>query len=290
MHKVSQSLAGRCAVLHLLPFGHGELVSRNPCPLEKLGRPLDADRSALSEDLFNLMFKGFYPRIHDKKLDAQDWLANYTQTYLERDVRDILQVGDIETFGRFLRLCAGRNGQLLNLSSLGVDCGITHTTARRWMSILESSFLIYLLRPHHRNYNKRLIKSPKLYFIDTGLLCYLLRIRSADDLQNHPSRGAIFESFIVSELLKNYIHHGLQPDMYFWRDSVGHEVDVILEFGERLVPLEIKSGETVADDYPDGLNYWKAISGNDRQNGSLIYAGKNSFTKSGIAYYSWQML
>lgn len=155
-------------MLHLLPFSLSELHERPPLPVNTIGRELPDKNRALDEDLSLVMLNGFYPRIHDKHLDPNNWLGNYFQTYIERDVRDIVNVGDLETFGRFVRLCAGRNGQLLNLSSLANDCGITHTTSKRWISILEASFIVFLLRPHYKNFSKRLIKSPKLYFLDTG--------------------------------------------------------------------------------------------------------------------------
>jgi len=240
LKSIGQTLAGRCAIFHLLPFSLDELTGRTPLLVEKLGQLPAGNRRPPEAELLQLLFNGFYPRIHDKKLISQDWLRNYYQTYLERDVRDILNVGDLESFRRFVGLCAGRNGQLLNLSSLASDCGITHTTARRWLSVLEASFLVALLRPHHRNYSKRLIKSPKLYFLDTGLLCYLLRIRDPGDLLVHSSRGAIFESFVVAEFLKRAYHNGKDPDIFFWRDAAGHEVDVIIDLGKKVIPLEIK--------------------------------------------------
>ncbi len=177
MSQISQTLAGRCAILHLLPLSASELASRAPLSISSIGLP-PISRQPRPDDLFEMLFQGFYPRIHDKRLDSQEWLRNYCQTYLERDVREMVNVGDIETFSRFLRLCAGRSGQLLNLASLAGDCGISHTTARRWLSILEASFIVMLLRPHHRNFNKRLVKTPKLYFLDSGLLCNLLRMQT----------------------------------------------------------------------------------------------------------------
>ncbi len=204
MERISQSLAGRCAVLHLLPFTRSELTGRKGIDISRLGKSVPAGGSTSEDDLFDVLFTGSYPRIHDKKLPAQDWLANYYLTYLERDVRQLLNVGDIEAFGHFVRLCAGRCGQLLNLSSLAADGGISVTTAKRWLSLLETSFILSLLRPHHRSFNKRLVKSPKLYFLDSGLLCYLLRIQSPEQLTTHAARGAVFESWVVSELLKNY--------------------------------------------------------------------------------------
>ncbi len=287
---ISQSLAGRSAVLHLLPFSLSELEGRKPLNLSAIGIELPKERRPAKAKIIDVMFRGFYPRIHDKGLAPQDWLRNYYQTYIKRDVRDIVNVGDIEAFGRFVRLCAGRNGQLLNLSSMANDCGITHTTARRWLSVLEASFLIFLLRPHHRNFNKRLTKSPKLYFFDSGLLCYLLRIQSSDELHSHASRGSVFESFVLSELFKNYLHRAEEARLYFWRDSGGHEVDVLIDQGRKLVPIEIKSAQTVASDFFDGIEYWRKLAGRKASPGALFYGGDKSFRRAGVAVYSWSCL
>ncbi len=287
LEKVSQSLAGRCAILHLLPFSLSELEGRKAFAAARLGRTVPRARKQPSRDLMEVMFRGFYPRIHDRGLEPRQWLRDYYQTYVQRDVRTILNVGDLETFGRFVRLCAGRNGQLLNLSSLGADCGITHTTARRWISILEASFLIHLLRPHYRNFSKRMTKSPKLHFLDTGLLCYLLGIRSPEEIHNHASRGVIFESLIVSELLKNRLHAGEESDLYFWRDATGHEVDLLLDLGRDLIPMEIKSGMTVAADYFKGLEYWRKLSGRAEAPGVLVYGGDRAYRRQGFVVHPW---
>jgi hypothetical protein len=201
----------------------------------------------------------------------------------------LVNVGDLETFGRFIRLCAGRNGQLLNLSALGADCGVTHATAHRWLSVLEASFLVLLLRPYHGNFNKRLVKSPKLYFLDSGLLCALLRIRSAKDLRTHAARGAVFETFVISELLKNEYHQGAEPDLYFWRDSAGHEIDLVLEQGQELTAVEIKSGETIAGDFFKGLEFWRALPGQEHAPAALVYGGADSYLRKGFAVYSWNL-
>lgn len=287
LKKISQSLAGRCAILHLLPFSLTELMGWPDVSLDEFGKKIPQKRESPPIDVLQCLFTGFYPRIHDKKLVPQEWLKNYSQTYLERDVREIINVGDLEVFRRFMGLCAGRSGQLLNLSSLAADCGITHTTARRWVSILVTSFIITLLPPHHQNFNKRLVKASKLYFLDTGLLCYLMRIRKPEELMLHSSRGAIFESFVVSELCKKAIHSGLEPDIYFWRDSAGHEVDVIIDRGLELIPLEIKSGKTVAKDFFKGLRYWQDLSGIKDGPSALIYAGDRSLRQKGTSIYSW---
>jgi len=287
MKNISQTLAGRCAVFHLLPFSLNELRQLSHPPLEDMGQEILSIPEPKNTNLFDLLFSGFYPRIHDKKLDAQEWLKNYTQTYMERDVRDLINIGDLEAFRRFMGLCAGRAGQLLNLSSLASDCGITHTTAKRWLSVLETGFIITLLRPHFQNFNKRLVKSPKLYFLDTGILCYLLRIRSPEDLLLHASRGAIFENYVVAELLKRRLHDGLDPDLYFWRDSAGHELDIIIDLGNQLIPVEVKSAQTIAKDFFKGLNYWKALAKNPSAPSALVYAGKRSLFQKNTAVYSW---
>ncbi len=304
LRSISQSLAGRTAVLHLLPLSLAELRRRPPFPLERLGRglleapetpktpeapePAAGGESAL--DLWETLFRGFYPRIHDRGLPPEVWLADYVRTYVERDVRELLNVVDLESFGRFLRLAAGRSGQLLNLTSLANDCGVTHTTARRWLSILEASFLIALLRPHHANFGKRLIKTPKLYFLDTGLLCYLLRLRSPEELRFHAARGPLFESLVVADLIKTSLHQGREPDLYFWRDSTGHEIDVLLDQGAALVPLEIKSGETVTADFFAGLTWFRNLAGAAGTPAALVYAGARTFEQQGVKVYSWQVL
>jgi len=290
LRSISQSLAGRSAILHLLPLSLGELQAREPFPLEKLGHELPERRPAHPSDVMDVLLRGFYPRIHDKDLDPSTWYSGYYQTYVERDVREIVNVGDLESFGRFVRLCAGRTGQLLNLSSLASDCGITHTTAGRWISILEASFLVFLLRPYHTNFGKRLIKSPKLYFLDTGLLCYLLRIHSPEDLRLHGSRGPIFESFVVSELLKNFLHRGQEPDLYFWRDSTGHEIDALIDQGDARVAIEVKSAQTVASDFFAGIDFWRNLVGDPEAPAALIYGGDRSYQRRGVSVLSWSVL
>lgn len=287
LQSISQSLAGRCAVLHLLPFSLAELLARSPASLDRFGAETRSASGPPGQSLWELLFSGMYPRIHDKHLSPRDWLAAYYQTYLERDVRSVLNVGDLEAFGRFVRLCAGHNGQLLNLSSIASDCGITHTSAKRWISVLEASFLIVLLRPYHQNFGKRLIKSPKLYFLDTGLLCFLLGLRRPEDLHVHAARGPIFESFVVSELCKNFLHRGEIPSLYFWRDSAGHEVDVLIDLGNRLIPVEIKSAQTVAVDFFAGLDYWRRLSGRENSPAAMVYAGDSQFRRHGVAVHPW---
>jgi Predicted ATPase (AAA+ superfamily) len=232
---VAQSLAGRAAMMELLPFSRAEL---------RAGR-------LARDDLFHVLWAGGYPAIHHRKIPPVEWLASYVATYVERDVRQLLNVSDLLTFQTFLRLCAGRTGQLLNLSSLGSDAGITHNTARSWLSVLEASYICFRLSPYFRNIGKRLVKTPKLHFHDSGLVCYLLGIRSPDELRHHPLRGAIFESWVLSEIVKVHMHSGAIPNVTFFRDSHGLEADAVAQAGQRALLVEAKSGETVS---ADGFN------------------------------------
>ena len=263
MRSVSQTLAGRCGILNLLPFSRAELEGRAQ------GEPtspaaLFADRKT-GLDLWQTLRTGFYPRIHDRGIPPEVWLADYLQTYIERDVRSLANVGDLEAFTRFLALCAGRAAQLLNYSSLASDCGVSVDTARRWVSVLKASFILFLLTPHHLNFNKRLVKSPKLYFFDTGLLCQLLGIREAGQIITHPLRGAIFENYVVAEVAKAYLHHRRTPPLFFWRDRTGHEIDLLIDEAGKLFPVEIKSSQTVSGDMLDGLKWWLNLAGQPAQ-------------------------
>jgi predicted AAA+ superfamily ATPase len=288
MRSISESLAGRSAILHLLPFSLSELYRRPALDWEDLNSP-STDRPRPATDLPTTLFTGFYPRIHNERLPADQWLGSYIQTYIERDVRLLENVGDLHAFASFVRLCAGRAGQLLNFSSLASDAGISHTTARRWFSLLQTSFIVTSLQPHYRNFSKRLVKTPKLYFLDTGLLCHLLRIRNPADLQDHPLRGAIFENFVVAEALKNQMNRGLEPNLSFWRDNTGHEIDLLLEFGPNLLPVEAKSGATLASDSADALRYWMRLASHTGF-AAIVYGGDETYTRSGITCLSWSML
>jgi predicted AAA+ superfamily ATPase len=237
-----------------------------------------------------MLLKGFYPRIYDKGLDAHEWLSGYYQTYIERDVRSVINVGDLETFGRFIRLCAGRNGQIINYSSLAGDCGISNMSVKRWLSVLQASFIIAQVRPHYENFSKRLIKSPKLYFLDTGLLTYLLGIRKKDDLYIHALRGAVFESFVFSELYKSYSHHGMIPQIYFWHDTKGHEVDFILERSAKLLPIEVKSGATLVSDSFKGLKYYRRLAADKCEMPVLVYGGDDSYIRNDMQVLSWRVM
>ena len=286
MAKVSQTLAGRTAITYLLPFSIAELTKRKPLS----PYAFDLQPETKKQPLFNLaaiLYQGFYPRIHDKGLDAHDWLSAYYRTYVERDVRDIINIGNLNAFQAFVRLCAGRTGQLLNLSSLASDCGISHTTARQWLSVLQAGFIVYLLQPHYANFSKRIIKSPKLYFLDSGLLCYLLRIRQPEDIVTHALKGSIFESFIVSEVYKAFSHIGEIPPLYYWRDRTGHEVDLVIDTGKKLIPVEIKSGETIADSFFNGLRYYMSLKGNISETGVVVYGGDKSYKRDKFVVRTW---
>ncbi len=268
---ITQSLAGRAALITLLPLTYSELQG--------------ADKA--STDLDKTLFDGAFPPIFDRDLEPHPWYGNYVRTYLERDVRQLIKVQDLGTFQRFLKLCAARTGQLLNLSSLANDCGITHNTAKAWISVLEASYIVHLLPPHHRNFSKRLVKTPKLYFLDTGLASWLLGIQSTDQLAIHSQRGALFETWVVSELLKARYNAGEVSNLYFWRDRSGHEVDLLVDLGTRLSPLEIKSGQTINRDYFKGLDFWQNLAGEYAGQPWLIYGGDSKQTRSGVNILPW---
>ncbi|MBR4518815.1 MAG: ATP-binding protein [Victivallales bacterium] len=281
---ISQSLAGRCSTLKLLPMSFRELNRKPNHDIFGIGNETP-DMPDAPRNPFDQVFRGGYPPIYDRGVKPTNWYAQYTQSYLERDVRQLVNVGDLDTFERFLRLTAGRSGQILNMDSLANDVGVSPVTVKRWISLLCASYVVFLLKPHSRNFNKRLIKTPKLYFYDTGLLCYLLGIRSVKNLELHSQRGAIFETYIISELCKSCFNAGEEPPLYYWRDSQGHEVDLLIEDGEELYPIEIKSGQTVSGNMMSGLDYWCKLDGTD--SGMLIYGGSDNYTRSGIQVRSW---
>jgi hypothetical protein len=270
--QISQTLAGRIAIETLLPLSIEELAL--------------ADR--LPKPVFSLAHQGFYPPIYARKLDAQDWYKNYIQTYVERDVRQVRNVSDLALFQKFIKLCAGRIGQLLNLTSLSDDCGVSVNTIRSWISILEASYILFLLPPHHKNFSKRLIKSPKLYFYDTGLACHLLGIETPNMLVQHYLRGGIFESMILSNLYKRRFNQGKTPNLFFWRDKSGLEVDCIIEKGDRLVPVEIKSGQTASSDFFTSLEIYCRLASLPPSSGFVIYAGDEEQKRSSGYLLSWR--
>lgn len=271
MEKISQTLAGRTAVLHLLPFSLAEL------------KP-DAER------LESVIFQGQYPRIYDRDMAPTDFYPAYIQTYIERDVRLLKNIGDYNAFIQFTRLCAGRVGQLLNYASLASDAGISPNTARSWLSILESSFILYRLLPYYRNFNKRLVKSSKLYFYDTGVACSLLGIRDADQINLHYLKGALFENLVINEFIKRSFHRGENRQPFFWQDSHGKEIDCLLVDGEEITPVEIKAGKTMSISYFDNLKYWRALADLPEDQGFVVYGGDQSMQTSTGAFISWRHL
>jgi predicted AAA+ superfamily ATPase len=255
MDRVSQSLAGRTAILKLLPFSMHELKDNVP-------RTTDG-----------LLVKGFYPAVYAGKMESLKFYRNYYETYLQRDVRQLIHVRDLNLFDKFIRLCAGRIGNVLNLSSLANDAGLSVTTIRQWLSVLEASFVLMLLPPFYDNISKRLIKSPKIYFYDTGLAVYLLGIMNADQMSHDPLRGAVFENMVIMEIMKQRFNEGLDPSMFFFRDSHHMEVDLILRMGNRLIPVEIKSSGTYHPDFLKGLNYFEKLFRKRVSESWLIYDG-----------------
>lgn len=274
MSNITQTLAGRVGLIQLLPFSLQEL--------QAVEAPIT--------NLDDVLWRGMYPPIYDRNLAPEKWFANYVMTYIERDVRQVVEVQNLSLFQRFIKMCAARVGQLLNMSSLAIDCGVSHNTIRSWLSVLEAGYVVFLLQPHHQNFGKRLVKTPKLYFHDTGLAAFLLGIRDAEHLSIHSARGALFENFVVSELIKHRYNQGLPSNLYFWRNNTGDEVDVVIEQGEKLLPLEIKSGQTFNADFLTGINKWMKIAGNVALTPQLVYGGSEQMTRNGVEVRSWKQI
>ena len=273
---IAQSLAGRCGILVLLPPSLEELSAFPSAPA----------------DLFPLLWQGAYPRIYDRGIPASQWLADYTATYVQRDVRQVINVGDLQAFSGFLKLCAGRTAQEINLSKLGSDAGVSHNTARSWLSVMETSYIIHRLPAWHTNIRKQVVKAPKLHFFDSGLVCYLLGIREPEQFRLHPLRGAIFESWVVSEIYKSSVHSGLQPSLFHYREARGPEIDLLIEHGEELELVEIKSGATTSSDFFKNLKRFS-----DRMKGAgkkrpirshVVYGGDDSQQRSDAQVLSWR--
>jgi uncharacterized protein len=263
---ISQSLAGRIAYLYLLPFTIEEAGSSN--------------------NIDNVLHKGLYPPIYDQNIEPSKWHANYIRTYVERDVRQIKNISNLNVFEKFLRLCAGRVGQLLNMNSLAIEAGVDGKTIASWINVLESSFIIYRLQPHHASFNKRVVKMPKLYFYDTGLACSLLGISSPSQLSTHYAKGSLFENFVITELVKFRYNRGDNHNLFFWRDNIGHEVDLLVETPKGLFPIEIKAGSTIRDNFFEGVEYWNKLAGNTR--GVVVYTGDSKQERSsGISILPW---
>jgi predicted AAA+ superfamily ATPase len=272
LQSVSQSLAGRTSVRHLLPFSYAELLHSEHIP----------------SNLEATMFYGGYPPALEYKEDARAWFDSYIQTYIERDVRLIRNVNDLGTFRRFLRLCAGRAGQLLDQSGIGNDAGVSHNTVRDWINVLEAGFIAFRLEPYFNNFSKRIIKSPKLYFYDTGILCRLLEIRSPEELTAHPFRGAVFENWCIVEALKRIYSGGDAPSVYFWRDQV-IEVDMLLKLkSNKLHAIECKSAATPDVSFIDSALTFKSIAKGIDVDASVVYGGDQTQNRSQGNFIGWQ--
>jgi len=256
---ISQSLAGRVAYLNLLPLSIEEIN----------------DKESTSNQL---LFKGGYPALHSENIHPSKWFANYIRTYVERDVRLIKNISDLVTFERFLRLCAGRIGQLLNMSSLAVEVGVDVKTISSWISVLETSFVLFRLQPFHKNFNKRIVKMPKIYFYDTGLAVNLLGIENVNQLDLHPFRGSLFENMIILDFLKRRYNSAETNNLFFWRDNVGNEIDLLITQGINQIPIEIKSGQTVTSDYLKGIHFWNKMT--KSEGGFVVYGGNSTQKRS----------
>ena len=268
---ISQSLAGRVGYLNLLPFSVKELLLENLLP--------ETDEE--------VMVNGFYPPIYDQRISSLDWVPNYIKTYIEGDVRQIKNVSDLLIFEKFMSVLAGRTSQELNLTSISNEVGVDLKTVQSWIGILESSFIIYLLKPHFQNYNKTIVKRPKVYFYDTGLVCSFLRISTISQLENHPLKGAIFETMVVIEMVKKYTNQGINPPLFYWRDKTGHEIDLIIDKGNLLTPIEIKSSKTINSDFFKNLKYWNHLSKMNKA--VLIYSGIQEQNRSdGTLITNWK--
>jgi uncharacterized protein len=275
MESISQSLAGRVAVIKLLPFSNHEL----------------SDTNFSVQSLEERLFTGTYPRIYDQHIDPNDFYPGYIQTYVERDLRQLKSIHDLDLFSRFIRLCAARIGQLINFSSLASDCGISHFTAQSWLSLLHTSYILYLLPPHFDNFSKRLVKMPKLYFYDTGLVSHLLGIKESGQLLTHSMRGPLFENMVINEWLKHFINQGMEAPAYFWRDKTGHEVDLLLDLPEKRLLIEIKSAQTYHPDFRKNLDFYNKISGGRQScHQMVVYAGNYDQRGDSFSLTTWQNL
>jgi predicted AAA+ superfamily ATPase len=272
-HSISQSLAGRTALIKLLPFNLTELQSSEKLP------PLD-----------NLLFQGFYPRIYDEHLEPHSFYMNYFETYVQRDLRQLSQIENLYIFDKFVRLLATRTGQLLNYNSLANDIGVSQPTIRKWISLLEASYIVFIMPPFFRNIGKRLIKTPKIYFYDVGLATYLLDIENIKQLRTHPLRGNLFENFVIMEFLKARFNDAKTSNLYFYRDRTGNEIDLVLQKALSLIPVEVKSAETLNIEFSRGLLSFKKIFGPEIEKSFVIYSGKEQHIQKGITFLPWQKL
>ncbi len=272
LESVSQSLAGRVALLFLYPFTMTELAPHFPLPEEP-----DA-----------LMLAGSYPPVYDRRIPAGEFFDNYVATYVERDVRAVRGVGDLARFRRFMQLCAGRIGQLLNVHGLANEAGVDHKTAEAWLSVLEAGHVVFRLQPYYRSFSKRVVKQRKLYFFDTGLVAALLGVRDERLLSRSWLRGVLFENLVIAEYAKGVYHRGRRPRIYFWRDHTGNEVDLLVEDGERIAAVEIKGGSTITRDMLKGITTFQRVSGIDPAACYLVCGGRQSVWRPEAHVLSWR--
>lgn len=269
--QISQTLAGRTMIFQLMPFQREEIPKKHQC-----------------KTMDETLFYGSYPRIYDEKLNPTEWLGSYYQTYVEKDVRDTVNITNLSQFNQYIRLLAGRVGQVISFSSLGSDAGITQPTATSWFSALESSYVCFKLEPHFKNFKKRITKAPKTYFYDTGLLCYLLRIKSPEQLRYHPLKGQIFENWVISEYMKHYYNQGNEAPLYFWRDQHGHEVDLVIDESTHLDLIEIKSGATFQKEFLKNINWLNKLQ--NRSQATCIYGGYKTIKIQDTTIKPWNIL
>lgn len=271
MEQISQSLAGRVGISKLLPFSMNEIRE-------------------YSKDLNELLYSGMYPRIYDQHIRPETFYKNYISTYVEKDVRQIKNITNLDDFMKFVRILAGRTGQELNLSAISEECGISHNTVKEWISILEASFIIYRIRPYHKNFKKRIVKNPKIYFSDTGLVCNLLGIRKIDEIDYHFLKGNIFETFVVNEFMKYNYNYGEKLQLFFWRDNHQKEMDLIVDLGTEHYGVEIKSSKTIHEKFFDGLKYWIKLTGEKSSSMFLVYGGEDNVVRNKMNVVSWKSI
>lgn len=293
VEKITQTLAGRIVTFKLFPFSYLEVCKcEEDIDTNSIFRKKHINRPKVTqEDLFHFLLKGFYPRIYDKNIESQKWYENYVFTYVERDIRMLLNVRNLRSFEHFLLLCASRSGQLLDYSDFSNSLGISISTVKQWISTLETSGIIFILSPFFENFSKRIVKTPKLYFLDTGLLCHLLSIQSIDHLKTHPLIGWIFETFIISECYKRFSNMGKNPPLYFWKDQSSNEIDLLIYDGKNAFPIEIKLSQSFHVDYRKIINRWFTFDKNPAEKGLVIYCGEHTIqTNSNIPGIPWYML
>ncbi len=293
IEKITQSLAGRIVTFKLYPLTFNELqFYKEDAAYDTIFQKIHPSQKVVKQaDLYEIIWKGLYPKVHAKKIDSYKWYENYLLTYVERDVRSLLNIKNLRMFEQFLLLCAAQSGQLINYANFSNALGISLPTVKEWISILETSGLIYILPPYFKNFSKRVVKSPKMYFVDTGLLCHLLSIRTIDQLKVHPLLGHIFETFIVSECFKRFHNIGERPPLYFWNDQSQSEIDLLIDTGASCFPVEIKLSQSFNPDFKKTIQQWMQLKGNAAEKGLIIYCGQDQLARSeSIRVAPWYLL